>query len=180
MVFNKAVVSKPFIKRAYICRKPAISHYKHKAEFSVSFAETAIKQFLFREWGRNPRRFKLVQTATENWSSNNASKWMQWIVCLNTLTTDSPLCKICSLKILEPYLLKIQGRQAEYLFRQNGEWKQLHFNIDILDEIGESLQHLEYHFSEWVSSSLRSTVTKLKERNQSITIANKRLDGSSW
>ena len=64
MVFNKAVVRKPFIKRAYICRKPAISHYK--AEFSVSFAETAIKQFLFREWGRNPRRFKLVQTATEN------------------------------------------------------------------------------------------------------------------
>ena len=54
MVFNKAVVRKPFIKRAYICRKPAISHYKHKAEFSVSFAETAIETISSGSEEENP------------------------------------------------------------------------------------------------------------------------------
>lgn len=63
MVFNKAVVRKPFIKRAYICRKPAISHYKHKAEFSVSFAETAIETISLPGVGKKPQE---VQACTNS------------------------------------------------------------------------------------------------------------------
>ena len=74
---------------------------------------------------------------------------------------------------LRPPPFKKIKRETEYNFKRIGNKRQFNSIVDILDDIQESIHHVENNDTESAYSSLTSICDKLKKRNKLIRIADK-------
>ena len=74
---------------------------------------------------------------------------------------------------LRPPPFKKIKRETEYNFKRIRNKRQFNSIVDILDDIQESIHHVENNDTESAYSSLTSICDKLKKRNKLIRIADK-------